>query len=58
MVNSITEIAPFDGTTFEMSVSANGTGKVVLSIPDGSLPNSSVLGLTGIHPEDILVDKF
>ena len=33
MITSVTEVAPNDGTTFEVNVSAAGTGSIVLSIP-------------------------
>ncbi len=56
VINSITEVAPNNGTTFDISVSASGTGKIVLSIPQWTAPISSILGTTGDRPVGIIVD--
>jgi len=42
-VNSITEIAPNDGTTFQVSMNATGTGSVIISL-DAGVVNSTASG--------------
>ena len=54
-VNSITEVAPMNGTTFEVSVSATGNGTIVASIPAAGY-TSSILGTTGSYPAAITID--
>lgn len=39
-VDSITEVAPFDGTKFDISVSASGPGLISISIPESTLYTS------------------
>ncbi len=56
-VTSINELAPNDGTTFEITISTSGPGTVTVSIPLGS--SSSVLfGTTGSAPYAITIDSL
>ncbi len=55
-VQSITEVSPFDGTTFEIAVSTKGTGSVILSIPDGGSPIAYLFWKTWMEPYDMVID--
>jgi sugar lactone lactonase YvrE len=55
-VTGITEIAPNDGTTFEVGVATTGNGTVIANVKDASY-TSSVLGTTGSNPVGITIDQ-
>lgn len=47
-VNTVTEVAPMDGTTFEVSMNATGTGTVVVSILESPKTIIATLGIQSI----------
>lgn len=57
-VNSVTEVTPNDGTTFEISVTATGPGTITASIPAATytLGSAVTLGTTGGAPNGITID--
>lgn len=56
-VNSITEVAPNNGTVFEVAISATGAGTIIASIPlTSGLYISTILGTTGEAPRGIVRD--
>ena len=54
VIGSITQVAPSNGTTFDISVSTSGTGTIVLSMPTS---NPTILGTTGRLPSGIATDS-
>ncbi|MDD2515918.1 MAG: S-layer homology domain-containing protein, partial [Candidatus Gracilibacteria bacterium] len=58
IINSITQVVPNDGTTFEVSISASGTGNIVANIPEKGGYISSILGKTGSNPHNMVIDSI
>jgi streptogramin lyase len=57
-VESITQEAPFNGTTFDVSISASGSGTIMASIPTAVFSYASeILGTTGLSPYDLVFDS-
>ena len=57
VVNSITEVAPNNGTTFEISIGASDIGTIVASIPAAYF-SSTILGTTGAGPHSVITDAM
>ena len=56
-VNSITQVAPNDGTTFEVAIAATGAGTIVATIPAATYAYvGSTFATTGNAPEFIATD--
>jgi hypothetical protein len=59
VINSITQITPNDGTTFEIDVSATNTGTIIATIPQSQINyTSNILGTTGVQPNGIKLDSL
>jgi DNA-binding beta-propeller fold protein YncE len=58
-VDSIIEVAPFNGTTFDVFISVFGSGVIMASIPTAEFTyTSAILGTTGLNPYDVVVDSL
>jgi hypothetical protein len=55
-VTQITQVAPNNGTTFEVTVTATGTGTIIASMPEFSTVSSAVFGTAGTDPNAIAFD--
>jgi streptogramin lyase len=58
-VTNIVQVAPNNGTTFEISVAVTGIGTVIANIPAGSQTDytPATLATTGASPEGIIIDS-
>ncbi|MBC7471856.1 MAG: hypothetical protein H7196_01120 [candidate division SR1 bacterium] len=57
-ITNITELAPNNGTTFEITLTTTTSGTIILTIPDGSYSYSSnVIANNGIYPYGIAFDS-
>ena len=58
-VESITEVAPFNNRSFDVAISATGSGTIVATIPISELIfTPSILGTTDSNPQDITFDNL
>jgi streptogramin lyase len=60
VVDSITQIAPNDGTTFEIAVSSTGPGTIIADIPVSQFNGytSSTFANVGLEPHGIAIDGY
>jgi streptogramin lyase len=57
-VTGITEIAPNDGTTFEVGVATTGSGSVIASVKETTYVSSILGGVTGSYYDGITFDSY
>lgn len=56
-VTAITQVAPNDGTTFEITATATSYGTIIASIPAAVMSSFTTLGTTGKFPNYMVMDK-